>query len=451
MPQELEWGWDIRESIVPIAQELETLNGTIAQNAGRADELITRRKDTATSYIAVRKSRRMLSDMVNAGQELPEEIRGLIRISGGNELDAAGMLQRCERNLNDIRYGHQEYRRRIREANTIDPQNTARAARLRQRLAQLSMTPVLRQEIDRNEIHLALMEHPNVAKVTTWKYRTYFNIGVHLYNMVMHGQDENGEDKDIYLGDMYLEFKYKPEQKAPTQVSCLAELMIHGLDDNDMPHPHWISAHNPCLGDFGGPVAECNDNLDIVGAIQIYIMFLQQWYQSDAAGRYAHRWDRDRYCYKAETDYDDEKEEIIITQFGTGTQRPAWHWEYQDLNAVAANSENRSYYLQTTAPHYQQWWDGIAAALEYEAAAAEEAERQAAQEEADRRAAEEAEAEALEAAIDTIINPPTAPQPVSAENPVYSADGALAVSEENLGHGIVMYTDEAGNSWTNVA
>jgi len=63
-----------------------------------------------------------------------------------------------------------------------------------------------------------------------------------------------------------------------------------GFDGSELMHPHWISANDPCLGDFGPPITEARAAMDIPLQVILLLMYLRQYNTDDCAGRKFYRW-----------------------------------------------------------------------------------------------------------------------------------------------------------------
>lgn len=63
-----------------------------------------------------------------------------------------------------------------------------------------------------------------------------------------------------------------------------------GYTGKTLAHPHWISKHEPCLGDFEGAIADAKLNLDIPLQVGLLIMYLEQYNFNDPAGKYIFNW-----------------------------------------------------------------------------------------------------------------------------------------------------------------
>lgn len=90
-------------------------------------------------------------------------------------------------------------------------------------------------------------------------------------------------------------------------------------------HPHVLSNHKACMGDFGVPLREALDTGDIVSCIAITKMFLQQVYAQDPAGKtWYNAYDTNLWYYKypyCDTDdYDDWD-----ASFVEATNQPVMH------------------------------------------------------------------------------------------------------------------------------
>ena len=99
-------------------------------------------------------------------------------------------------------------------------------------------------------------------------------IHMRLINILLQPTRALALDKGIPLPDLDLCVAYWPASRA-YRYTLLSDEPTIGYDLRVLPHPHWISSLQPCLGDFATPLHEAFDEGSLDIALLILIDFIR--------------------------------------------------------------------------------------------------------------------------------------------------------------------------------
>jgi hypothetical protein len=221
------------------------------------------------------------------------------------------------RAVTDSRRSIRGIRKWIAEQNEGISDTKTRLARRQQELAKELLKPQKEHEIDVDTLETQINKLPEVSEATITLTNTEIQIDCKCLNIIMSPADSasrdavednlssRADDDGIYdyINDVDipldpLTFRLTIPLNSLTEHTwrIVKATGIRAYDDQYIAHPHWISETSPCFGDFGGPLQETMAQADIITAITLLILFLQQYDYDDSAGRHYYRWWRHYNC-----------------------------------------------------------------------------------------------------------------------------------------------------------
>lgn len=205
------------------------------------------------------------------------------------------------RTLENIAAMTSQCKQRLMETEQHLAELTARLPAVKQKLALLSGQDRFTITLDEATLKAELLgidklQHVEISHGSDLLVRCKFS------NLVMSPPSEddakyaresrNYPITDIPLPPLTVELRMREKRTDYWYFTITEGVFLEGFESRALGHPHWISEHEPCFGDFYTPIKDALEQGDIGTAFMLIKLFLEQYDPQDCAGKYAIQWAR---------------------------------------------------------------------------------------------------------------------------------------------------------------